>query len=35
MANLPQKKLRWDRLVLAFLLLGAIAAGVIYLVTKH
>ncbi len=34
MAGVPPKQLRWDRLAIAFVLLGAIIAGIIYLVTK-
>ena len=34
MVSEPQKKLRWDRIVIALLLLGGIVAGVIVLVTK-
>jgi len=30
----PQKKLRMDRVIIALVLLGGIAAGIIYLVTK-
>lgn len=30
----PIKKLRWDRVILALLLLAGIGAGVFYLVTK-
>jgi hypothetical protein len=30
----PQKKLRWDRIIIALILLGGLAAGGIYLVTK-
>jgi hypothetical protein len=30
----PQKKLRWDRIIIALVLLGGLAAGAIYLVTK-
>ena len=33
MANAPTKKLRWDRLILAFVVLGGGIAAVIYLVT--
>jgi hypothetical protein len=33
MATAPQKKLRWDRLILALLLLAGIGAGVYLLVT--
>jgi hypothetical protein len=35
MANkAPPKKLRWDRLLLALIVLGGGAAGLIYYVTK-
>jgi hypothetical protein len=34
MVGLPPKKLRYDRLAIAFLLLGGIVAGVIYLIVK-
>lgn len=34
MAREPEKKLRWGRLLGAIVVLGAIIAGVIYLVTK-
>jgi len=34
MVSEPQKKLRWDRIVIALVLLGGIVAGVIILVTK-
>lgn len=34
MAKAPQKKLRWDRLVLAMILLGGGAAAAIYFATK-
>ena len=30
----PQKKLRWDRIIIALILLGGLAPGGIYLVTK-
>lgn len=33
MANAPQKKLRWDRLLLVILLLGGIGAGIYILTT--
>jgi hypothetical protein len=34
MASEPQKKLRWDRIILALVLLGGIVAGVIVLVRR-
>jgi len=34
MVREPQKKLRWDRIILALVLLGGIVAGVIVLVTR-
>jgi hypothetical protein len=34
MAKAPEKKLRWDRLILAFLLLAGIGVGVYYLITQ-
>ena len=34
MAKAPQKKLRWDRLLLALIVLGGGAAAVIYFATK-
>jgi hypothetical protein len=34
MATAPKKQLRWGRVILALVLLGGIAAGIIVLVTK-
>jgi len=34
MANVPQKKLRWDRVILALVLLAGGAVAIIYYVTK-
>jgi cytochrome c oxidase subunit IV len=34
MAKAPEKKLRWDRIILALLLLAGLIAGVFVLVTR-
>lgn len=34
MANAPKKQLRWDRVILALLVLAGLIAGVIVLVTR-
>jgi hypothetical protein len=34
MAKAPEKKLRWDRLILAFLLLVGMGVGVYLLITR-
>lgn len=34
MVREPQKKLRWDRVIIALVLLAGIGAGIVYLVTK-
>jgi hypothetical protein len=34
MANLPPKQLRWDRIIMALLLLAGLGVGVVLLVTR-
>ncbi len=34
MARVPEKKMRWDRVILALLLLAGIGVGVVLLVTR-
>jgi hypothetical protein len=35
MAKEPQKKLRWDRIIIALVLLGGGAAAVVYLIATR